>query len=316
MRKLATPIYRANLSTLREQNLESWRAACKLPAATSFEQFDSLSRKISEEPIGRKNAYGCFTGLYANTYFSLTQCAEIDSVRCALDTLRGRGAITPAQFDWGLLALGHATLRVANTTGHFAQYLRPSAKNLRRVTQQFARSVFDEWLVSLGSLRPSGTADWRKANLASRSDCDSLLRAIRSSDDVGVVYCDPPYTDDQYSRFYHVWETLVLYDYPKVTGVGLYRPDRFTTDFSLRSRVADAFKALVEEVASTGADLVLSYPSNGLLHDVGGNPLDVLKATYPKAQLVTEIDHSHSTMGASKGSATATVSECLYLARA
>jgi adenine-specific DNA-methyltransferase len=215
-----------------------------------------------------------------------------------------------------LLALGNAALRVANTTGHFAQYLTPSAKNFKRVTQQFGRSVFDEWLASLGSLQPSGTAGWRRANVASRSDCDSLLRGIRSSGDVGVVYCDPPYTDYQYSRFYHVWETLVLYDYPEVTGVGLYRPNRFATDFSLRSKVGDAFKALVDGVAATGADLVLSYPSNGLLHDVGGNPLDVLRGSYPKAKLAKEIEHSHSTMGASKGKATASVAECIYLARA
>ncbi|MCL6699542.1 DNA adenine methylase [Sphingomonas sp. NSE70-1] len=316
MRKLATPVYRQNMACLREQNRIAWKAAVKLPAAVTFDEFDHLYQKISAQEINRKDAYGCFTGIYANTYFSLTQCAEIDSIRCALDALRGRGEVTPAQFDWGLLALGHAALRLANTTGHFAQYLRPSAKNLKRVTHQFGRSIFDQWLASLGSLLPSGTPDWRRDNLASRSDCDSLLRTIRQSGDVGVVYCDPPYTDDQYSRFYHIWETLVLYDYPVVTGVGLYRPDRFTTDFSLRSKVADAFKALVEEVASTGADLVLSYPSNGLLHDVGLSPLEVLKGTYSKAELVTEIQHSHSTMGASKGQATAAVAECIYLARA
>lgn len=316
MRELAVPFFQQNMDLLKEQNSAAWDATGKMPAASSFEEFERLFTLVADETIAHEEAYACFTATYANAYFSLTQCAEIDSIRCAIDALRGRGVLTQAQFDWSLLALGHAALRVANTTGHFAQFLTPSKKNFRRVAQQFRRPVFDQWLASLVSLKPSGTPEWRAENFATRSDCDALLRTIGSSGDVGIVYCDPPYTDDQYSRFYHVWETLVLNDYPTVTGAGLYRPGRFTTAFSLRSKVEGAFQALVEEVASTGADLVLSYPSNGLLHDVGGNPLDVLRTAYPKAKLVAQIEHNHSTMGASKGSATASVAECLYLGRA
>lgn len=316
MRELATPIFQQNMALLKQQNSLAWEATDKMSASSSFREFEFLFTLVAGETIVHENAYACFTARYANGYFSLTQCAEIDSIRCAIDTLRGRGLLTQAQFDWGLLALGHAALRVANTTGHFAQYLTPSEKNFRRVVKQFERPVFDQWLTSLKSLKPAGTPEWRSDNFATRSDCDALLRTISGVDDVGVVYCDPPYTDDQYSRFYHVWETLVLNDYPTVTGIGLYRPDRFTTPFSLRSKVKGAFQTLVEEVAATGADLVLSYPSNGLLHDVGVNPLDVLRSVYPDAQLVAQIEHNHSTMGASKGSATASVAECLYLGRA
>lgn len=316
MRELAAPIFQNNMDLLKEQNWMIWGAAEKLPRASTFTEFELLFDRVSEDVALHEGAYGCFISTYANAYFSLTQSAEIDSIRCAIDTLRGRGVLTRSEFEWGLLALGHASLRVANTTGHFAQFLTPSAKNFRRVAQQFGRPVFDQWILSLETLKPAGTTEWRSSNCATRSDCDSLLKSLRGTNGVGVVYCDPPYTDDQYSRFYHVWETLVLYDYPTVTGAGLYRPDRFTTPFSLRSKVGEAFRQLVEEVASTGADLVLSYPSNGLLHDVGANPIDALQVAYPNARLIAEIDFNHSTMGASKGSATARVSECLYLGRA
>lgn len=316
IRRVATPIYRENLNRLREQNQRAWRASRKLAKVSEFPEFERTFCSILEQQIRHDGAYGCFTSLYANAYFSLIQAAQIDSIRYALDTLRGRGVLKPAQFDWALLALGHAALRLANTTGHFAQFLRPSAQNYMRVTQQFRRSIFDEWLISLGSLKPTGTAQWRSKNIATRSDCDSLLRTMRNTTDVGVVYCDPPYTDDQYSRFYHVWETLVLYDYPAVTGQGRYRSGRFTTDFSLRSKVAAAFQSLIDEVASTGADLILSYPSNGLLHEVDACPLDLLRMKYPKAHLALQVDHRHSTMGASKGPAKAAVAERIYLARA
>lgn len=313
MRKLVMPIFRQNMDLLEEQNRTAWHATGKMATASSFDEFERLFTLVADETIAREGAYACFTATYANAYFSLTQCAEIDSIRCALDTLLAEGALTQAQFDWGLLTLGHAVLRVANTTGHFAQFLTPSDKNYKRVVRQFRRLVFDQWLASLDALKPSGTPEWRAENFASKFDCDTLLQTVGSTSDVGAVYCDPPYTDDQYSRFYHVWETLILYDYPTVSGAGLYRPDRFTTAFSLRSKVEGAFEALIEGVASTGADLVLSYPSNGLLHDVGVNPLDVLLSAYPNAKLVAQIEHNHSTMGASKGSATASVAECLYL---
>jgi adenine-specific DNA-methyltransferase len=305
-----------NLATLREQNAKAWVEARKLQESRTFGEFEKRFNAIGECYLRYKDAYGCFPRTYGNSYFSVTQAAEIDSIRFALDTLKGRGVITGAQFDWGLLALGHAALRVANTTGHFAQFLTPSEKNSERVLQQFARGVFGEWLNSMGALKPIGTRSWRQSNRATVSDSETLLRAVPKSSGVGVIYCDPPYTDDQYSRFYHVWETLVLYDYPEVTGKGRYRPGRFTTDFSLRSKVSDAFRSLINESAATGADLVLSYPSDGLLHEVGGCPLDLLRAAYPKARLAAEIEHSHSTMGASKGAAKASVAERIYVARA
>jgi adenine-specific DNA-methyltransferase len=62
--------------------------------------------------------------------------------------------------------------------------------------------------------------------------------------------------------------------------------------------------------------MVLSYPSNGLLHEVGGCPIELLRSEYPKARLATEIEHNHSTMGASKGEAKAAVTERIYIARA
>jgi len=308
--------YDENMTRLQDQNAAAWFDARKLLQADDFEEFGTRFRAIEEARRHHKDAYGCFFRTYGNAYFSLTQAAEIDSIRYALDTLRGQGVVTVVEFDWALLALGHAALRVANTTGHFAQFLTPSEKNVGRVIQQFGRSVFSEWMNSIETMKPIGSSKWREANRATRSDSATLLRGIPKGSGLGVVYCDPPYTDDQYSRFYHVWETLVLYDYPEIIGQGRYRPGRFTTDFSLRSRVADAFRSLVEEVSATGADLVLSYPSNGLLHEVGGSPLDALRAKYPNARLAAEVEYNHSTMGASKGQAKSSVAERIYVGRA
>jgi adenine-specific DNA-methyltransferase len=311
----AKPLFRENLKRLEEQNVRSFRLTRHAIAADEFIEFERAFHRSAEQSVTTEQAFGCFTKTYSHGYFSIRQCAEIDSIRYALEVLRGRGILSQDHFNWSLLALGRAILRLANTTGHFAQFLTPSRTNFGRVTKQFRRSVWKEWLLSSKSLRPVGTSNWRSSNVVTRSDSTSMLRDPTRAGAAQVVYCDPPYTDDQYSRYYHIWETLVLYDYPVVTGKGRYRGGRFTTDFSLASKVEAAFEQLIRDVADIEADLVLSYPSNGLLHKIGGCPLDIIRRRYPKSEVAMEVAYNHSTMGASKGVATAAVTERIYLGR-
>jgi len=132
------------------------------------------------------------------------------------------------------------------------------------------------------------------------------------ADGVGLIYADPPYTEDQYSRYYHVYETLYLYDYPESTGIGRYRSDRFRTEFSLASSVRAAFEQLFSGISRAEVPLVLSYPSNGLLAKKGTQP-DELLSDYFTVQQVIEARLEHSTMGASKGASKKTALERIYV---
>ncbi len=314
--KMAQPLFQENLASLRSQNSKGMALVKRSLDATDFKAFTSAATEASELIPMHRGAFGCFLKTYSHGYFSLEQSAQIDSIRYALALLKGQGLLSTSQFDWGIVALGHAMLRVANTTGHFAQYLTANQSNYLRVIKQHQRDIWDEWILSVCHLRPVGTRKWREGNFTTRSNATSLLGQTEYKNAAQVVYCDPPYTDDQYSRYYHVWETLVLYDYPTTSGQGRYRPGRFTTDFSLVSRVESAFIKLVDDVSQIGADLVLSYPSNGLLHSAGSCPLDIIRSRYPNARIETEISHNHSTMGASKGPSKAPVKEIIYVANA
>ena len=86
---------------------------------------------------------------------------------------------------------------------------------------------------------------------------------------------DPPYTADNYSRFYHVLEVLVRYDYPTLATDaagqvlrGRY-PEidgRFQSGFCRRADVEDEFRQVIRAAAHTGAKLIISYSSpTGLL---------------------------------------------------
>ena len=84
---------------------------------------------------------------------------------------------------------------------------------------------------------PIGSAGWRSRNRVFAQDANSLLAELcHLPDRPAVIYADPPYTDDQYSRYYHLYETLLYYDYPEALGTGRYRPDRFRSQYSLKTR--------------------------------------------------------------------------------
>jgi serine protease Do len=86
---------------------------------------------------------------------------------------------------------------------------------------------------------------------------------------VSVVYADPPYTRDHYSRFYHVLETMARGDDPQVSLVrsggrtslsrGIYRRDRHQSPFCIRSEVAGAFTTLFRSTRVRDLPLSLSY---------------------------------------------------------
>jgi adenine-specific DNA-methyltransferase len=85
--------------------------------------------------------------------------------------------------------------------------------------------------------------------------------AVRTHD-VDALYLDPPYTKRQYAAYYHVLETIVVGDQPKVDGVTGLRPWRERdSDFCHRRRAPQALKHLINE--ATVAKLFLSYSDDG-----------------------------------------------------
>jgi len=257
--------------------------------------------------------YDLFTRRYAGTYFGYQQAIEIDSIRFAIDCLRAEGRVTQDEWQAMLVALCITMSRCSNSTGHFAQALYPKAANLKKVIAKRRRSIASEWLMAIDEVFPIGTPDWRAGNHAFRKDASALLASLREFQvRPSVVYADPPYTKDQYSRYYHVYETAVHYDYPSCSGAGLYRPDRATSPFSLSSRVEEAMDELIAAVARIGSCLVLSYPQEGLLRNSTEVIPKMIRKHFGCGPDNFCISHQHSTMGASKGASAHDVVEVIY----
>ena len=120
-----------------------------------------------------------------------------------------------------------------------------------------------------------------------------------------------PYTRDQY------WLTI-MYSKPTSTtsrlgaALGVTACDRFNTGFSTKTKVEEAFEALISNVAAHGVPLILSYPEDGLLGDAGAD-LSVMLENHFHEVTIDSFAAEHSTLGASKGKKTKAATEKLYV---
>jgi hypothetical protein len=76
--------------------------------------------------------------------------------------------------------------------------------------------------------------------------------------------------------------------------------------------VGHSIETLVNRCAQLGSDLVLSYPKAGLLEGSRDQIPALIRQAYGREPEILEIDHQHSTMGASNGSGKHAVVEVIY----
>lgn len=215
--------------------------------------------------------YCLFTTYFANVYFGLRQCVEIDSVRFAIDQIE-----LADERRWAIGAL-IATLSALGTTyaGHFAQprFKRSEDLGLDKlsgVLEQRSCSVIHEFSVRLRNLAEESEkaphpielipGPWPRA----LSTLDQMLE-----NEQVVVYLDAPYKREEYSRYYHVLETLVHYSYPACMGSGRM-PDKGTaerprSEFFTRAsqRIDEAFIKVISDILTRGWTCAWSYSDSG-----------------------------------------------------
>lgn len=241
-----------------------------------------------------KKNFSFFLDNYSDTYFSAEQCLDIDSIRFAIERIpnENKGMYKRALYLTCLMsAMGYAQ----STPGHFAQYMpkdhyRIVALRKLNILNAFLKKCSEFRIVFSDFQNKAFRGDWR-CFFDDNKYTDILKETV-------VFYVDPPYTVEQYSRFYHLLDTLVLYDYPKLQHKGLYRPDRYKSFFCYRSKVQKEFNDLIYGVfQKTNANIVLSYSSTGLVSK--DSILKICNKYFNHVEL-QEFSYPHSTQG--KGS--------------
>jgi adenine-specific DNA-methyltransferase len=75
-----------------------------------------------------------------------------------------------------------------------------------------------------------------------------------------LVYIDPPYGREHYSRFYHVLEDIALRRFAESADLKTrMRSDRFQSDYSVRTRAAKAFADVIGVCSREGTPIAVSY---------------------------------------------------------
>lgn len=234
----------------------------------------------------KHGVYHFFKDCYADTYFSEVQCQEIDSIRYAIDKLENE----TLQYLY-LSALMGAMCLAQSTPGHFAQFM---PKDHPRVQILRAINIWNEFQVHCNDYN---SVVFSKFN--NKCYCSDFHDLFTSGiiDEANTLYVDSPYTQEQYSRFYHVLETLVKYDSPKVQFKAKYRPDRFMSKFCYKKSVGNEFETILQFGKEHDMNIVISYSNKGVMPI---NKLELLCSQYyPKVEYKYK-DYKHSSQG--KGS--------------
>ena len=276
-----------------------------------FNRIEKNNQKLINNEFNHN--YHLFTKNYSGTWWSAEQCIWIDALREVADQYR-----TTAIYPVILSSLMYAMAYTSQGTGHYAQYrdanMLSSMNDImiyrkRQVPYYFNRK-FNE---ALGDISEEEVVNSHRLTSLNYTDC-------LTSFDQGTVYADPPYCFVHYSRFYHVLETLVKYDYPALQTrngrlvKGRYREHRHQSPFCIKSLVTGAFERLFQGVRQSNSNLVLSYSKNGMIDidKLETLALDGLGVNY-QLELLSR-DCRHMTLGR-RGDRDRDVKECLVLAR-
>lgn len=153
-----------------------------------------------------------------------------------------------------LFCLLEAVSKVSNTMGVYAAFKK-----------EFKKSALNDLV--LITEKSNG-----KHNAATHTgDIMELLKNKTIKED--ILYIDPPYNNRQYGSNYHIYETVVRNDNPKIKIVkneeskaGL-RDDwitEYSSDFCKKDKVRELLKNIIKE--TTAEYIYISYNSDGLLN--------------------------------------------------
>ncbi len=172
-----------------------------------------------------------FSSSFGGKYFSYNSSKIVGFIRENIE--ENKKNLTNRESYMLIASLLYAIDKIANTVGHYDAYFKKE-----QVNDNFFMKPIDPIKVNEVSIF--------------REDANFLIRKIKAD----VIYIDPPYNSRQYSRFYHVLETLTKWDKPKLYGVAL-KPDPENVSDYCKSNAKTRFTELIRD--TNARYLVVSY---------------------------------------------------------
>lgn len=266
-------------TTLRSDS-KLWRQACEIdPTVLKAEDVDE-ARKL----CARSN--GLVTNAYGGYYFSPQQAITADALLKTLPRREPHRSICLATLIWSLT-------RCVASPGHTAQPFQPTDSALPFIRNSWSRDLFTTCRDVLPEIARRSAKTRGSAVVGDAITVAS--KEVRAGD---LVFLDPPYSSAQYSRFYHVLETVARGSCGPVAGGGRYPPavDRPRSLFSLVSQANDALAELMSALGHSGCRVVMTFPQHECSNGISGEGIIAMAREWFEID-VTSVRTKHSTLG-------------------
>ena len=159
---------------------------------------------------------------YGGKYFDYDMSKKIGWIRDDIE--KSKGDLSEKEYAILLATLIYNIDKYANTLGHFEAYIKKPIKKTKLILRLIDVKEFENLTIY-------------------RKDSNELAREIKSD----LVYIDPPYNSRQYCRFYHVYENLVKWDKPVLTGVAMKPPAENMSKYC-SSKAPETFADLIQNL--------------------------------------------------------------------
>ena len=235
----------AELLDANEECIRTWREA---------------SQELCASQTVPRSAVICRS--YGGHYFSPTQALTLDAMRRALPFGRHR--------ELCLAATIIAASCCAAAPGHTAQPFKATQSAARHLREAWLRDPFHYAKKALKELGPIYAVRRGKTFV---NDANQIAANLRSND---IVFVDPPYSAVQYSRFYHVLETIARGSCSEVAGVGRYPPpsERPNSLYSRKGTSEKAISELLQSLAAHGCTVILTFPKSECSNGLSGEKIE------------------------------------------
>lgn len=176
-----------------------------------------------------KNNY--FSNNFGGKFFNLKDSKKIGYIR--EDIENNKNYLTVKEYNILLASLLYSIDRISNTVGHYEAYFQKNKIEERFIMNLISQNIIDNVEIY-------------------REDSNALVKKI----EVDIVYIDPPYNSRQYSRFYHLLETLVKWDKPELFGVALKPKEENMSEYC-KAKANIVFEDLIRNIKARY--IVVSY---------------------------------------------------------
>jgi adenine-specific DNA-methyltransferase len=209
------------------------------------------------------------TKAYGGHFFSPVQALWLDALRTTVPQKKPARTVA-------LAALLHVASRCAASPGHTAQPLQPGRKANGYIAEAWIKDVPT---LTKESLEALSVLFAKRIGITNTSDANAAADTLQETD---LVFLDPPYSAVQYSRFYHVLESVATGSAGEVSGSGRnpvpeMRPQ---SQYSIIKGADKALSELLNKIARKGARCIVTFPAHRCSNGLSGERVRALAHQY------------------------------------